>query len=117
MDVSLEDKIIKLHLTSAASRELEQRSNPLYVEMELYFSCLIRKKVRFYDAATNAAFHRAADRMEIGFRPVMTQHCSISECDEAPPVTDFPIARRSSFIPHWLSIDYSNGEWQGDFGY
>ena len=117
MQVILDDKIVNLHLSTSAKKALQQRQGPLYVEMELYFSCLIRKKVRFYDESEGGLFVPVADKLELRFRPVMMQRCHIDEVDQAPPLTDFPIDRGSRFIPHWLDVHFQNGEWQGDFGY
>jgi hypothetical protein len=85
--------------------------------LELYFSCLIRKKVRFYQDAGTGEFIRATDKLSIGFRPVMTQQCSVHDTGGAPPLTDFEIKNPAYFIPHWLRIDFRKGEWRGEFGY
>ena len=117
LNIVYADKQLQLRLTPAARRELAQRTGPLYVEMELYFSCMIRKRLRFYDQPLDVKYAVVMDKLHLGFRPVMTQQCSIHQSDGPPPVTDFPIARVSSFIPHWLSIDFLNGVWSGEFGY
>ena len=117
IDAALDGRAIRLRLTAAAEKALAERTQPLYAEMELYFSCLIRKKVRFYEVAESELYVPVSDKLELRFRPVMTARCHIGEVDEAPPLTDFPIDRGNRFIPHWLTIDYHNGEWQGDFGY
>jgi hypothetical protein len=88
--------------------------------MELYFSCLVRKQVRFHEAADNLPGESVAvnDRLRVRFRPVMTQSCHVDEiAGEAPPLTDFPVVNPAAFVPHWLRIDYRNGQWQGEFGY
>jgi len=111
------NKTLVLTLTPGASRALQQRQQPLYVEMELYFSCMIRKKVRFYEQASGVEYQTIANNLNLGFRPVMTQQCSVHETDGPPPVTDFPIVRAGSFIPHWLRIDFVKGQWCGEFGF
>jgi hypothetical protein len=117
VNTKLDGKSINLRLTDSATRALEEKSQPLYVEMELYFSCLIRKKVRFNDAPEVELFTPVSDKLNLRFRPVMTQRCHIDELEDAPPLTDFPMADEKRFIPHWLEIDYRKGEWLGDFGY
>jgi hypothetical protein len=110
-------KQVSVKISRAAVRELARRSTPLMVEMELYFSCLIRKKVRFYHDTAEGEFISATDKLSVGFRPVMTQKCSVHDVDGAPPLTDFEIKNPASFIPHWLRIDFQKGEWLGEFGY
>jgi hypothetical protein len=117
INVAFGARQVVVELSQAAVRELARRSMPLMVEMELYFSCLIRKKVRFYQDAGIGEFIRATDKLSVGFRPVMTQQCSVHDTVGAPPLTDFEIKNPAHFIPHWLRIDFRKGEWRGEFGY
>ena len=105
-------------LSKRAQLALSKRSKPLTAEMELYFSCLIRMKVRFHDATQNSRTVSISDNLNIAFRPVMTSACSLDAVgDAAPPLTDFPIQKPDAFVPHWLKIDFHNDQWQGEFGY
>ena len=109
---------VSIELTGAAEKALGERQQPLLAEMELYFSCLIRKQVRFRDLADEADTVSAADQLQIRFRPVMTAKCKVGEYEgDEPPLTDFPITRPDSYIPKWLRIDFKHGQWVGDFGY
>ena len=49
MKININNKQVEIKLTKAANRAIQQRTSPLFAEMELYFSCLVRKKVRFYE--------------------------------------------------------------------
>ena len=84
--------------------------------MELLFSCLIRKKVRFYEQGADSSTPASKELSE-RFRPVMTRQCSISSLDGPPPSDDFPIKNVRPYVPHWLSIDFRKGQWLGEFGY
>ncbi|MDH5229353.1 MAG: hypothetical protein OEZ58_02870 [Gammaproteobacteria bacterium] len=109
-------KQLKVSLSAPAQTALAKLGKDLLVEMELYFSCFIRKKVRFYE--NQNAGTQVEDNLFIRFRPVMTDACHISEIgDDGPPLTDFPIKNPDTFSPNWLQIDYLQGEWQGEFGY
>lgn len=114
--VTLREHPIEVELTASAERAAATLEQPLHVEMELYFSCLIRKKLQFR-SLKSADSVAITDKLSLDFRPVMTAHCSTDYEGDEPPVTDFPIARQDSFMPHWVRIDYHNGHWQGDFGY
>jgi hypothetical protein len=114
--VELNGKPVEVSLTRAAQQALAQRQHPLLAEMELYFSCLIRYKVRFYEHTDHASVE-VNDKLHLRFRPVMTAQCGNDYEGEEPPLTDFPIAKPEAFTPHWLAIDYHKGQWQGEFGY
>lgn len=115
IDTEYQGRQLTIHTSKAADRALLERNEPLIVEMELYFSCLIRKQVRFPRQAQNC--QPVNDSLMITFRPVMTSHCNVEPGDGPPPLTDFPIERAEAYVPHWLKLDYANDQWQGEFGY
>lgn len=107
---------VEVDWSAAAERVLSQRTEPLRVEMELYFSCMIRKKVRFEEQAHSREFTPAGPHLKIAFRPVMTRACAVADYDEVP-LSDFPIVNAAAFVPHWLTIDLRGGRWSGTFGF
>ncbi len=116
MMITLANKSVEIRLSPRASAALAQRATPLLVEMELLFSCLIRKRVLFYEqgAENGTAVSKA---LAVSFRPVMTRACSIASLEGSPPLEDFPLKNVQAFVPHWLSLDFRHGQWAGDFGY
>jgi len=116
--VRLGERILSVSISDRAAQQLARREAPLHIEMELYFSCLIRKRVNFGElerpALSSAGF---ANNAVISFRPVMTRHCAVSEVEGEPPVEDFPLTAAERFTPHWLRLDYRHGHWEGDFGF
>lgn len=104
---------LHVSLSNRASVQLSQQTKTLAVEMELLFSCLIRKRVLFGE--TDAV--ESMPGIAIGFQPVMTEKCDIHAVEDRPAVTPFPIVHAERFTPKWLKIDYRGGEWQGEFGY
>ena len=115
-DIELANKPLKLHLSTAAQQALAVRSSPLYAEMELYFSCLIRYKVRFYEKPLHGEGVPVSDKLIINFRPVMTEACGKDYEGDEPPLTDFPIVKQDAFVPKWMRIDFRHGQWEGEFG-
>lgn len=115
--IEIQGKPVRIEISRAAGRELGRRQTPLEAEMELYFSCLVRKKVRFRDAGAATEGIPVSDKLRVSFRPVMTVHCGTDYEGEEPPLTDFPIIHRRPYIPQWLYIDYRAGKWVGEFGY
>jgi hypothetical protein len=124
--IEIDGRKLNVQLSTTANAALAQRDTPLLAEMELYFSCLIRKQVRFRDADANAgddadtaatAITLVNDHLHIRFRPVMTRACGKDYDGDEPPLTDFPIVKAHAYVPHWLHIDFVRGQWQGEFGY
>lgn len=115
MTVEILGKQVLVEWSPSADKKLQELTEPLSVEMELYFSCLIRKAVRFGADAQATNFSTAAPHLRIGFRPVMTKACNVRDFDVEPPLEDFPIVRPDAFVPKRLTIDYKGGKWSGDF--
>lgn len=115
--VTVQNRLVAVRLSAAAERALGHEAAPLVAEMELYFSCLIRKQVRFHPGGETSGAVPVAEGLYVRFRPVMTRGCSVAEGGEQPPLTDFPIAKPEAYVPHWLSIDYRQGQWAGEFGF
>jgi len=113
--IQINDKLVEVRISNNANKALAARTTAITAEMELYFSCLIRKRVCFYE---NDKGTLVTDSLKVDFHPVMTRHCADTELkDGLPPMTDFPIDNPQTFTPRWLSIDFQKGEWLGEFGY
>lgn len=109
-------KPVRIGMSEAARRELASRDTPLLAEMELFFSCLIRKRVRFGSDITDTDA-AAGPNLYVRFHPVMTAACGKDYAGDEPPLTDFPITRVAAFVPRWLYLDYRKHAWHGEFGY
>lgn len=115
-EVVIQNKKVAVTLSPSAENALAVRDNVLVAEMELYFSCLIRKKVRFKENQENNRVN-VSGNLAVCFRPVMTKACGINYDGDEPPLTDFPIQKKAAFTPRWLKIDYKKNEWIGEFGF
>ncbi|WP_455365587.1 hypothetical protein [Kaarinaea lacus] len=115
--IEIDGKAVAVSTTKEADAILSSRALPLIVEMELFFSCPLCKKVRFFvdDNKEDSSVH-INDKLAIRFRPVMLRDCSKQEV-ETQLVTDFPIVKKQPYIPKWLYIDFRFGHWFGEFGY
>lgn len=108
-------KQLLIECSDAARKEMEKRDSPLLVEMELYFSCLIRKAVRFNQAAGLRNAVQVTPQLTVGFRPICTKVCRAEDFDKEPPVEDFAILKPEAFVPKQLNIDFRKGQWWGEF--
>ena len=119
MNVRFGERDIQLRLNDRARAQLAREPTPLDIEMELYFSCLLRKRVYFRTALHPDCAARAnlTAQVSVSFRPVMTKGCSIGEVEGEPEVEMLPLVRTAAFTPRWLALDYTGGRWSGEFGY
>ena len=60
IEITISGKPLQIELSPAASLAMQQRVTPLLAEMELYFSCLVRKKVRFYERVKSVDSERVS---------------------------------------------------------
>jgi hypothetical protein len=116
MYMGMNTTFLKITLSRAAERSLASRRSPLKLELELFFSCLIRKQVQVVEVHHRDA--RPLDcsdpRLDVAFRAVMTHTCDF---DQPHTVEAFPLARAEAFLPRWLKLDFVHGDWRGEYGY
>lgn len=115
--IELDNKQVAVTLSSRAERALAELAAPLVAEMELYFSCLIRKAVRFKPLSAAGAAVLVRDNLYVRFRPVASRSCGVKVGEGLPPLDDLPIVNPTAYTPDWLKIDFRHGEWIGQFGY
>lgn len=102
--------------SDAAERVLEGRSAPLIVEMQLYFSCNIKKIVYFHDSFDEAGLVEVDDRLKVCFRPVKARVCDPAEFARSHPEDhrfDSPAAQKMG--SKRLQLDYREDQWRGSF--
>lgn len=119
MNLMLGERAVELRLSERARAQLAREAGPLDIEMELYFSCLLRKRVHFLVVphANVAARASLNDNVSVSFRPVTTRACLIGEVIDEPEVETAALVRTAAFTPKWLALDYAQGKWAGEFGY
>lgn len=110
---------LRINFSNAASKAVALLDRSLEIEMELYFSCLIRKRVYFRNDIKHEVFARTMldENLGVSFRPVMTEACLVGDIEDEPGVEIFPLLKGDAFVPKWLTVDYRRGQWQGQFGY
>jgi hypothetical protein len=108
-------KEVLVEWSAAADKALGSLATPLLVEMELYFSCLLRKMVRFNRQSSLRYAVAVTPQLTVGFRPVMSKICRVSEVEGEPPLEDFNIVKPEAFVPKTLFIDFKRGQWVGEF--
>ncbi len=115
--VSINRRKVDIGWTERAERELRRRERPLVVEMQLYFSCVVKKRVLFHEQAD---FDTVAvnDKLRLGFRTVASAVCDPREFAANYPAAQVLSDRRASaMVPRRLEIDFKQGAWQSRFLY
>jgi len=114
--VTVRQHPLEVEWTQRAQRALDQRDTPLLVEMQLYFSCVVKKRVLFHDSAGSEAIP-VNDKMTILFHPVESESCDPVEFAQSFPVKQqFGSAGAMKMRPKHLRVDFRGGKWIGEFG-
>jgi len=108
-------KKVLVEWSASADKAMRSLDSTLLVEMELYFSCLIRKAVRFGQSASMRYSVSVTPQLTVSFRPIVTKACKVSETEDEPPVEDFQLTKPEAFVPKKLFIDFRRGQWVGEF--
>lgn len=113
--INIRNKVVRIKWTRRAEQALQQRNSPLIIEMQLYFSCTIKKRVLFHDQATFEILP-VNKRFSLAFHPVESR-----SCDPLEFANNFPVKRKFDtpgslkMRPSGLEFDFKNGLWVGQF--
>ncbi len=108
---------VEVNWTERAERALQGSRRPLIVELQLYFSCVVQKRVLFHQDA-NFDTTVVNNRLEIAFRPIASAVCDPREFALSHPAgKDLSQGGALRMIPRVVEIDYRQGNWEGQFGY
>lgn len=108
-EVQINGRPVAVEWSRAAVDALARRAHPL--ALELNFSCLVKKFVRFHELAPARETVAAGDKLRIVFRPVTSTVCSMELAERLgrQPETeiDSPAARK--LAPRRFWIDHRGG--------
>ncbi|HSM22101.1 MAG TPA: hypothetical protein VK876_07835 [Rubrivivax sp.] len=115
--VTVHGKPVMVTWTAAAARELGRRSGPLFLELELYFSCLVKKFVHFHDALPERATVPVTDKFHLYFRAVTSTACSMDLADRLgrQPETELDTPAVRKLAPRQVKLDFARGQWLAAF--
>ena len=113
--VQFHDYNLDIYWSRRAQRALLARDTPLIVEMQLYFSCVVKKRIIFHDN-TDLDSLAVNEHLRLAFRPVEALSCDPVEFAQHYPVKQqFTSPSALKMHPSTLQIDYRSGNWQGCF--
>ncbi len=115
--VVINGRNVSVEWTRSAANELERRPHPLIVELELYFSCLVKKFVHFREDSRGRPTVVANDKLLLYFRPVTSTACSFEVAERLgrQPEMELHNAAVGRIAPRKVSLDFAGGAWRGSF--
>ncbi len=108
---------VEVRWTERADRALRARREPLVVELPLYFSCVVQKRVLFH-ADYPASAVEVVPGLAIAFHPLTAAACDPVEfAARHPPGRDLGHGKGARMVPRRVEIDFRDGAWEGHFQY
>ena len=115
--IDIRGKKMAIMYSRRAEKALQQRSNPLIAELQLYFTCVVQKRVNFHDQ-TDLETISANPHLKIAYHTVQSNACDPVEFAEKHPVKkELKSKGAQTMRPSLFQIDYKNGEWVGEFSF
>ncbi|GAB1235678.1 hypothetical protein [Ferrigenium sp. UT5] len=115
--IEINGRLVSVEWSPAAARELARRTRPLVVELELYFSCLVKKFVHFHETAPQRDTIAVGDKLAFFFRSVTSSACSFEVADRLgrQPEIGLNTLNVRKVAPRRVKLDFVRGVWQGNY--
>lgn len=118
--VTVYGKSVQTDISMAAVKAIANGSPLVVAEMELYFSCLIRKRVLFHEFGSEDRIPNDLAQvfpgLFIDFSAVCSKECRGIDVVDKPPLTTMPVKDLQKFVPRWLRIDFRQKKLCGEYG-
>ena len=111
--VALPQGDLQLYWTARADKAMSDQ--PVLLEMQLFFSCVVKKRLIFHREAP-AASTRVNEFLAVLFHAVEADSCDPWEFAQNFPerrILQTPAALKMH--PKRLHLDYKSGQWSGEF--
>lgn len=113
--INLHGHKVEVSWTRRADKALRLRSAALLTEMQLYFSCVVQKRVLFHDEE-DSDYVIVNERLHVCFHAVEAQACDPEHFASKHPARRVLASRSATRMhPRQLLIDYRKGLWWGEF--
>ncbi len=113
--VILNNKTLLIEWTQRAENELLKLESTIIIELQLYFACMVRKRVLFH---TNADITHTTvnDTFSISFRAVQSNVCDLKKYPNKQ-TTQKELTSQAALKMHptKLQFDYENNKWLGEY--
>lgn len=115
--IDIRGKRMSIMYTNRADEALKKRDTSLIAELQLYFTCVVQKRVIFHEQ-TNMETITANPQLKIAYHTVQSNACDPVEfADKHPVKKELNSKGAKSMRPSLFKIDYKKGEWIGEFSF
>ena len=111
----LNQRPLKIRWTENAERTFSRLTQPVYVELQLYFSCLVKKQLLFHSHAPDKHFDQVHEKLFLRFSSVTSVACSLAEGKDGQPTLPLETETVQKMTPTTLMLDYHHGNWCGEY--
>lgn len=104
-----------IRYTKRAEKALQKRTHQLIIEMQIYFSCVVQKRVLFHDTY-EYDMTIVNDKISIALRVVESDACDPAFfANNHPEKRELETSGAKKMKAKELILDYKNGNWAGAF--
>lgn len=115
--IDIRGKKMDIMYSKRAEKALIKRDTSLIAELQLYFTCVVQKRVVFHEQ-THLETIIVNPHLKIAYHTVQSNACDPVEfADKHPVKKELNSKGAQSMRPSLFKIDYKNGEWTGDFSF
>ena len=113
--IDIRGKKMSVIYSKRAKKALEKRDSSLIAELQLYFTCVVQKRVVFHEQSDLETI-TVNPNLKIAYHTVQSNACDPVEFAEKHPVKNELNSKAAQRMrPSLLQIDYINEQWIGEF--
>ena len=107
----LKTRHLLIRFTDRAKQELEKRKEQLVIEMQIYFSCLVQKRVLFHDSYEHEKV-TINNKLAVALLVVQSDVCSpVDFAAKHPEKQELKNQKASKMTAKELIFDYKENGW------
>lgn len=113
--IDIRGKKMAVMYSKRAEKALWLRTTPLIAELQLYFTCVVQKRVVFHEQ-TELDTINASPNLKVAYHTVLSNACGPIEFADKHPVKKELNSKGAQFMrPSMFQIDYKDNKWIGEF--
>lgn len=115
LETDMDGKPFVIRYTKRARKAFQERTKLLTVEMQIYFSCVVQKRVLFHDSYEGDKTS-VNDELAISLRVVQSDRCDpVTFAKSHPEKRELHSTGAKKMSAKELILDYKNDAWIGNF--
>jgi len=115
VELEINQRKLKISWTKRADKALVGRTQVLFVELQLYFTCVVKKRVLFHEEKIPDAI-KVNDKLAVIFRAVEAESCDpVAFAKNYPEKQQLLNDRTLKMSPKTLLLDFKNAKWHAEY--